>query len=79
MKSSVQGNRRHHLNYATLLLFLLAFIGVGGRAAHAATYFYSGPAWNTSQCAIHYTPATCINGSITGSVTFTGISSSYSG
>ena len=61
-------------------LFTLIFAGIGVPPAQALTYTYAGPAWNTATCATYWgAGATCISGSISASVTFSGIAPGYSG
>ena len=60
---------------------LFALVGAGiYKPAHALTYIYTGPAFDLSQCIYNYGSAPpCVDGSITGSVTLTGIPAGYSG
>ncbi len=65
---------------ALLILFMIGFAET--RPAHASTYYYTGPAWDVTQCNLQNwgggTP-TCLGGAVTASVTFSGISTSYTG
>jgi RHS repeat-associated protein len=62
-------------------LFILTFSGIGAGPARALTYSYVGPAFDPTQCWYtgYTTTPPCNAGSVTGSITFTGVSSSYSG
>jgi hypothetical protein len=53
-----------------LCLFAASFLANEGRvSAQTQTYFYTGPAWDVSQCVsgLGYTAPPCIDGSVTGS------------
>jgi len=60
-------------------LVILFLAGIGAKPAQALTYTYIGPAFNVSQCIYYTSIPGCTNGSITGSVTLTGIPSGYTG
>lgn len=65
---------------ATLFLAFVFFLGLSARQAQALVFYYTGPAWDTSFCAVHYNPGSaCKNGNLSGSVTFGGVSDTYSG
>src|SRR5579863_4408543 len=74
---------RSNCHAAALLLFSLLVFAItvtGSKPAQALTLTYVGPAWDTSACAVHFSPSSgCQNGSLTGSVTFSGIADDYSG
>ncbi len=60
---------------------IVPLIMAGSVSGHAVTYRYSGPAWDTGQCASQpgYNSGICIDGSLSGSVTFDGIPDTYTG
>ncbi len=58
----------------SLLVLTLIVSLLNPKPAQAATYHYYGPAWDLSQCATHCPTGTCVNGNVTGSVEFPGIS-----
>jgi len=64
---------------ASLLVLIVAVLI--SPAAQALTYSYVGPNFDVSQCTSHtgFTAPPCVGGSITGSVTFTGVPTGYSG
>lgn len=60
-------------------LFTMA-LGFDARPSQALMLYYVGPAWDTSFCAVHYSPSSaCQNGNLSGSLTFGGYSDTYSG
>src|SRR5579883_1461977 len=70
-------SRRHVLAVSALVLFMLF---TGAAPARALTLLYVGPAFNKSQCATHFSPSSaCQDGDLTGSITFGGVSDTYSG
>lgn len=74
--------RRRERGLRPFLIFLLIalFAGIAARPAQALTYTYVGPAFDVAQCISHYgSSPPCTGGSVTGSVTFTGVPSGYSG
>lgn len=83
MKAAISAARNYGRNIGLPLLFLLTliFAGIGAPSAQALTYTYTGPAFDVSQCHTYtsFGSPPCVGGSITGSVTFTGIPAGYSG
>jgi RHS repeat-associated protein len=73
--------RANFRRYGFLLLLAFIFLANTGTAsAQSQTYTYIGPAWSISQCEGQgFTAPPCIDGSVTGSVTFTGVPDGYSG
>ena len=72
-----RGRSRAHV---FLYLLVLIFTGIGGRPAQALTYYYTGAAWDVPTCVYYFGAyAPCLDGSITGSVTLTGVPSNYTG
>src|SRR5579859_2233121 len=60
---------------------ILLCAGISAKPARALTFSYIGPAWDIGECEYDFEVSAppCTSGSLTGSITFSGISGSYSG
>jgi RHS repeat-associated protein len=60
---------------------LLILVLMGASPAQALTYTFVGPAWDTSQCQTAFSTTTppCRDGSVSGSIEFTGVPTGYNG
>lgn len=64
-----------------LVIFTLILFGISAPSARALTYSYVGPAFDSTQCymAGYTTSPPCTDGAVTGSITFTGVPTGYTG
>src|SRR5579884_2398519 len=68
----------HRLAACLLALGILAAV-IHAPAARAGTWRYFGPAFDNSQCVAQFGSGVCVDGYLTGSVSFDGIPDNYSG
>jgi hypothetical protein len=66
-------------NIGFVLGVLVALASVGSTAAQASMYKYFGPAFDLTQCTYQFGPGICVDGSLSGMVSFDGIPDNYSG
>jgi hypothetical protein len=69
---------KHSKIFAILLFICFAAFQSYPAQAQVQIYSYTGPAWNTTQCAA-YGNTGCIDGYISGSVALTSVPTGYSG